>query len=62
MSSEQQKIAFTIMRRDHETGLSKNFDVISASTRAEAKSLFHMLRGVYDTDKHSYWVSFPVMR
>ena len=55
-------VCYTIMRRDHKTGESVAFDDVTAMSRAEAKSKFHMRRSIYDTDKFSYWVAYPVMR
>ncbi len=64
MATENRKnqTAFEIMERDHRTGESNPIDVVTATTTAEAKSLWHIRTGQYDTADFSYWVKHPVCR
>ena len=58
----EMKTAFEIMERNHKTGESNNVDVVTAKTKSEAKSIWHLRTGQYDTSEFSYWVKYPVCR
>jgi hypothetical protein len=62
MITKQHKTAFEIMERDHQTGESTSIDVVTAVTTAEAKSLWHIKTGQYDTSEYSYWVKHPICK
>ena len=47
---------WTIMERDHETGLSTEMCTVEAESAAAAKSKFHVESDTYDNSKRSYWV------
>lgn len=61
-NNRKTKAAFEIMERDHRTGESNAIDVVTAATSAEAKSLWHIQTGQYDTADYSYWVKHPVCK